>query len=395
MTLVPALGVLLAGAWLWSGTLFWFGTLGPWEQVTESGRALFEAAAPIAGEHAELNAALERHRETLSASAVLARRWAYVGDRLVHQLPLVLVVTGAVLSGLALLVSRRLARGLARPIAEVAEWTERLGREEPIPSPAPSEARDTAEVQALRAAVRRAAEELRAARERALEAERVRTWGEMARRVAHEMKNPLTPLRLAVHRLTDDGGAPAEALAVIREETERLEELARQFSWLGRPPEGVPSLIDLRDLLERLLATDVPPGIDATLESEPDVPEVEAQYDALLRAFRNIVRNAVEALEDSAGPRRLTVTLALADGASGWVEIRFADTGPGLPAGLGDRIFEPDCTTKWRGTGLGLAVVRHSVTANGGRIQARNRPGGGAEFVIRLPVAKATQPAGR
>ena len=395
MTLVPAFGVLLVSAWLWSGTLLWFGTLGPWDQVAESGRALFEAAAPVAGDHPELAAAVARHRETLSASAVLARRWAYVGERLVSQLPLVLIASAIVLGGLALVVSRRLARGLARPIAEVAQWTERLGRDEPIPPPAPAEARDTVEVQALRGAVRQAAAEIAAARDRALVAERVRVWGEMARRVAHEMKNPLTPLRLAVHRLAVDGEAPEESLAVIREETARLEELARQFSWLGRPPDGVPSPIDLRELLERLLATDVPPGIEATLDAEPGLPEVEAHYEALVRAFRNIVQNAVEALHGAAGPRRIAVTLARCDQPAGWIEIRFADTGPGLPPELGDRIFEPDCTTKWRGTGLGLAVVRHSVTATGGRIRARNRPDGGAEFVIHLPGADLARPAGR
>lgn len=383
LTVMPALLVLLVSAWLWSGALAWFGTLGPWEQLTESGRVLFDAAGPHAAEDSALAAAVAGHREALSSSAVLARRWAFVGERLASQLPTIVLAFAVVLSGVALLVSRRLARGLARPIEEVAAWTAMLAREEPIP---PAEARDTVEVRALRAAVRDASAELAAARVRALEAERVRVWGEMARRVAHEMKNPLTPLRLAVHRLESDGTAAAEALAVVKEETARLEELARQFSWLGRPPEGVPSAVDLRELLERLLATDVPPGFDASLEAAADVPPVEAHYEALVRAFRNILRNAVEALEEVEGPRRIRVSVARAR-EPGMVEIRFADSGPGLPPELGDRIFEPDCTTKWRGTGLGLAVVRHSVTATGGRITAGNRPEGGAEFVILLPEA--------
>src|SRR5690606_37656252 len=111
-----------------------------------------------------------------------------------------------VIAGLALAASRRVARGLARPIGELAEWAGRLAREEPLPEPSVNEAREVAEVRALRAAFRRAESELADARRRALSAERVRIWGEMARRVAHEMKNPLTPLRLAAHRLARSQG---------------------------------------------------------------------------------------------------------------------------------------------------------------------------------------------
>src|SRR5690606_11201349 len=112
-----------------------------------------------------------------------------------------------------------------------------------------------------------ASQQIAEGRARALEAERMRAWGEMARRVAHEMKNPLTPLRLAAHRLRQaDGGAPDDVVAVIEEETARLEELAKSFAVLGRPSAGPPSEVDLEELLRTLLETDVPDGIERRLD---------------------------------------------------------------------------------------------------------------------------------
>lgn len=395
LALVPAM-VLLAGVvWLWSDALDRIGTLGPWAQVAQSGRALIEAAEAVAGSDPALAEAVEAHRRELSASLTLARRWEYVGGRIARGLPFVGLGLAGVLALVALGASRRLARELARPIGELVGWTERLAREEALPPETAAEARDMPEVRALRSAMRRAASELAEARRRALEAERLRVWGEMARRVAHEMKNSLTPLRLAAHRLGPlraDGGEPGESVEVIEEEIARLEELAKQFSLLGRPPEGPRSPVDLRELWSGLMATDVPPGIETELSADPALPLVNAHYDALLRAFRNLLRNAVEALAGLDRPGRIEVRLALAGGGAEGeelVEVVVSDNGRGLPEGVGDRIFEPDFTTRSNGTGLGLALVRQAVTAHGGTVFARQRPGGGAEFVVRLPAGDA------
>ncbi len=395
LALTPALVLVLTGVWLWAGSRDWVGTLGPWDRVAESGRAVFDAAAAVAETDSVLAAALERHREELSASLRLARRWAFLERRVAAMVPGLALGLALVVGGLALVVSRRVARGLARPIGELVDWAGRLGREEPLPAPSPRESREVVEVRALRAAFRRAAGELADARRRALEAERVRVWGEMARRVAHEMKNPLTPLRLAAHRLARSQGQASdweEPVAVIIEETERLEELAQQFAALGRPPAGPTSPIDVRELVAGLLATDVPPGVVATLDADDELPLVDGHYDALLRAFRNLIRNAVEAMSGSDRPRRIDVAVRAADGQ---LVVSIGDAGPGLPEGAGDRIFEPDFTTKSRGTGLGLALVRQAVAAHGGEVVARSRPEGGAEFMVRLPTGAAAGAAAR
>jgi two-component system, NtrC family, nitrogen regulation sensor histidine kinase NtrY len=416
LSVVPILILLGAGYLITSRSLQWVGTLGPWDSVAESGRTLFDAAESAARSDSALAAAIDAHRRELSNSLVLARRWNFIGERVAALLPYATFTVTVLLVVLALWVGRRLSVQLTRPIRELAGWAALMAADEPLPAPQPRERGEVRELRALRKALRKASTQIRAARARALETERVRAWGEMARRVAHEMKNPLTPLRLAAHRLAahpDARSALREPLEVIGEETERLEELARQFAVLGRPSAGPASAIDLHELLERLLESDVPPHIATRLDVAPDVPMITAHYDAVQRALRNLVRNAVEAVEaveavdGAARPGTDTtagsadfveygervergerdgeiVVTVVRDDAS--VSITIADTGCGIPALHIDRLFEPDFTLKAGGTGLGLAVVRQAVAAHGGTVAARQREGGGAEFTIALPL---------
>jgi signal transduction histidine kinase len=394
LTLVPALILLVAGGWAVATSLGFAGALGPWEEVAETGRRVVELAEPEADP--ALADALAVHRAQLSASLTQARRWAFLGDRFLSALPWLVLGVGLALVALAAAASRKLARELARPIHGLVVLADRLGRGEPLPAPAAGSVR---EVRALDTALREAAGKLAEAQRRAVAAERLRVWGEMARRVAHEMKNPLTPLRLAAHRLArgsggpaGDGAALAEVAEVIDQEVRRLEELAAQFSALGRPPEGPATPVDLGDLVAGLVDTDLPPGITAAVRVPGDLPPIMGHYDSLVRAFRNLVRNAVEAL-DGVPDAGLEVTAHLVDRSDGqWVEVRLRDNGPGLPADREDRIFEPDFTTKTRGTGLGLALVRQAVEADGGTISASNHDGG-AEFRVRLPLPTSTASA--
>ena len=385
LTLLPALILLAVGGWAVATSLDIAGALGPWEEVAGSGREVVELAEPVAG--SPLDSALVRHRQALSGSLTQARRWAFLEDRFLDVLPFIVAMVALLLLALAWAASRKMARQLARPIRDLVEVAEALGREEPLPPPI---RRTVREVRVLDNTLRHSAEQLAVARGRALSAERLRVWGEMARRVAHEMKNPLTPLRLAAHRLArKDDPTVAEAAEVIAQEVARLEELAGQFAALGRPSEGPPTEIDVAEMLQSLLATDIDPDIEVRLQAEPGLPPILGHYDALVRAFRNVVRNAVEAMAD-APVRRLDVSISLdrpaePEAASGWLEVRIADTGSGLPPDSAERIFEPDFTTKKRGTGLGLALVRQAIETHGGRIAASPR-GVGTELVIRLPT---------
>jgi two-component system nitrogen regulation sensor histidine kinase NtrY len=393
LTLVPTFTLLAIGYTVGARSLEWVGTFGqaPWDRAAESGRALIDAAGPAAVSDTALANALDRHGRELSSSVVLARRWSFLGDRLRDSLPLILITLAVLLTALALWVGRRLSVQLARPIKELAGWAELLPGGQTLPAHSQEEAGEVREVRALREAMRLASVRIQEARARDLEAQRVRAWGEMARRVAHEMKNPLTPLRLAAHRLArhpDAHGSLREPLEVIDEETTRLEELARQFAVLGRPSAGPASDVDLRELMERLLESDVPPRIATRLQVASDVPLVHAHYDALQRAFRNLVRNAVEAIDearetDTAVASEIDVSIAREDA---FVRVIIRDTGCGIPPDRVDRLFEPDFTLKAGGTGLGLAVVRQAVAAHAGRVSARPRSNGGAEFTVLLPI---------
>ncbi len=393
LALLPPLAVLGGAFAAGAGWFEWIGTLGPWERVAESGRDLLDATAVHAGSDSTLAAAAARHEQQLSQSLIQANRWAFLGARLAAVLSIVALGIGLVLATVALLAARRLARELARPIQELVAWSELMAHGKPLPEPASAERGDVEEVGALRFAMRRASSQIAEARDRALEGARVRAWGEMARRVAHEMKNPLTPLRLAAHRLQRSGTEPEavrEVAEVLAEETARLDEMARQFAALGRPPEGPPSEVDLRELIERLLETDVPPRLQRSVTVGPGTCVIEAHYDAVLRAFRNLLRNAVESV-DGNGSGRIDVRIEPAGEAG--VVVAIADNGVGFPPGLAERIFEPDFTLKAGGTGLGLAVVRQVVAAHGGEVRARSRPDGGAEFLVQLPPVPAASEA--
>jgi signal transduction histidine kinase len=231
--------------------------------------------------------------------------------------------------------------------------------------------------------MRSMATELAASRARALEEERARAWVAMARGVAHELKNALTPLRLAVRTLdrqTQGLASARESLEVVSAESLRLEELARSFAQFGHLPEGPTSEIDLSELLDYLLRTHLPPGVDFRLRAPVDLPRLHGHHDALARAFANLLLNAAEAMSGTGG----TVTVKLSTQGDA-VEVRVLDTGPGIPEEYLDRIWAPDFTTRSRGTGLGLALVRQTIHAHGGGIWARNRPEGGAEFRVLLP----------
>ena len=388
ITLVPSLTVLAIASWVGSQATRFVGTSGTWTGVAESGRDLITRAEQNHPDDPELRAAAQKHRDQLSTSLTQAARYEFVGRRIRASVPLFFLALALVVAGIAVFAARRMSRTVSRPIRDLVNWSNLLAREEALPAPVPREAREVKEIQALRRALRHASSEISTARARALEAERTRSWGEMARRVAHEMKNPLTPLRLAAHRL--DGMAQqqselAEPIAVIEEETARLEQLAARFAMLGRPAEGPRAPVDLADLLERLLATDVPGAVETSLDVRVDNAFVLADYNALIHVFRNLVRNAVEAMAGTSDHALLQITVFAEPRELDWLRISVADNGRGLGDTAVDRIFEPDFTSKPGGTGLGLAVARQTVRAHGGDISAHKRRNGGAEFVVRLP----------
>ena len=349
------------------------------DELGASGRVLIETLDTTRMTAGERRALAEHTRELNSALSRIQRaeassRFYYTG------LTVVILVLGGLVLYASLRLGGHLSRQLSRPIDDLVRWTSLIGQGEPLP--AEEAGRGAPEFAALRSALRRMADELEAGQARELEAERLRTFREVARRVAHEMKNPLTPIRLAVAQLgRASGEGQREALEVLRAESARLEQLAEEFTELGRLPQGPPAEVDLGELATELAQHSVPPGVTCRLDISPRTPRVVGYYDPLRRALSNVLRNAVEAMGGHGA-----IDLEVRPEAGSGVVVAVRDHGPGIAPDLRDRIFEPYFTSRPEGTGLGLTLVRQTLEAHGGSISVSDTPGGGATFELRLPA---------
>jgi len=337
--------------------------------------------------------ALDEHVKAINLALIRSESGFHYARLRAIALAIGIALLGVFLLTAAVYLARSIARGLSRPTDELVGWMERIRRYEPLPTEGEGGAPEFA---VLRSALRDTAAALQQGRAAELESERLRTFREVARRVAHEMKNPLTPIRFAVGELEKTVGRPGdpvdrpeahEALEVLRIETARLEALAREFANLGRLPEGPAAEVDLGELLAELLRTSVPSTMQPMLRVDAAAPRVVGHYDPLHRAFSNLIRNAVEASRETGS---LEVTVGIEEELEGGVEgvrVTISDHGPGVPAEDWARIFEPYVTIKAGGTGLGLALVKQAIEFHRGTIEGRETPGGGATFIVRLPIS--------
>lgn len=350
------------------------------ERVATTARSLLEGVDTL---HLTVRerALLRHHLDQVSSSVSLARRAETFLRYYTAGFAVVILLLGAAVLYAAVNLAGHLSRQLSRPIDELVGWTSLIRHHEPLPAGAPS--RGAPEFESLRQALRDLAAALAAARERELEAERLRAFREVARRVAHEIKNPLTSMRIAVDQMKrTDGmteGRQAVAMEVMVAETDRLERLAKEFSEFGRLPEGPQSEVDLVELLEELGRTGVPDGVAVRVTANGGPRTILGHYEPLRRAFANLYRNAAEAMNGSGA---IDVTVS-GDGSG--LAISIADHGPGIAPELRQRVFEPYFTTKDDGTGLGLALVRVTLETHRGTISVTETPGGGATFVIVFP----------
>lgn len=347
------------------------------EQVAESGRDLVETLDTTRLSSGE-QAVLSRHITNLNDALSRVQQASTYTRIYSGALTLVLLAFGAILIYASVRLGGHLSRQMSRPMEELIGWTGNIRRHESLPPDRPQ--RGAPEFAALRIALREMAANIEQGRARELEAERLRAFQEVARRVAHEMKNPLTPIRFALVQLRRQSAPEqSEMIEVISAEAGRLEHMAREFTELGRLPEGPPAEVDLRELVDELTRTSIPETVTARCSASGSRFTIVGHYDPLRRALGNIFRNAVEAMGGSG-----TLDLRVTERESG-IEVTVADRGPGVPADRKSRIFDPYFTSKADGTGLGLTLVRQTVEAHGGTITVGDTPGGGATFRILLP----------
>ena len=303
------------------------------------------------------------------------------------------VASGGIL--LAILCSLWIAARVSRPIEQLAGAAERVAAGD---WETHVNARGRDEIGVLGRSFNHMTSQLVSQRERLVQTERVAAWRELARRLAHELKNPLFPLQLTVENLVRARELPAaefdevfrESTATLGMEIANLKTIIGRFSDFSKMPKPQLERIDARDAVERVrslyeTAAAAPGNESATISfkvvllSEPLL--IDADSELLHRALSNLVLNAMDAM-----PGGGTLTLS-AKAHGDKIEIRIADTGTGMTPEECARLFTPYYTTKEHGTGLGLAIVQSVVSDHAGTIAVESPPGGGTAFIITLPRA--------
>ena len=285
-----------------------------------------------------------------------------------------------------------LARRTTRRVSDLVGAVRRLAAGDLAVQVDPGRADD--EVAGLARAFNAMVREVRESRDRIVYLEKISGWQEVARRLAHEIKNPLTPMKLAFQQLearwARSPGEPAfgrllaDAGEIVREEVGTLQRLVDEFSAFAKLPDVRPEPADLGDFVDEFVRTSPQLAEEADLEVVRAGGPCPVALDRALmrRVLANLCANAAEA----AHPARARIHLGVARTRDRAV-LTVGDEGPGVERELRTRIFDPYFTTKkGTGTGLGLAIVKKIVLQHGGEIQAGERPGGGATFTVALPL---------
>jgi PAS domain S-box-containing protein len=228
-----------------------------------------------------------------------------------------------------------------------------------------------------------------------LQAQRAAAWAEVARRLAHEIKNPLTPIQLSAERLQSklSGKLAASEADMLNRSTQTivtqvaaLKRMVDAFSQYARTPEPSMRQLDLNTVVREVLTLYESMGSRIRLELGQDLPSVVGDAAQLRQVIHNLLQNAQDALSGVAEPSIVVATQA----ADAGVRLSVTDNGAGFPEQLMARIFEPYVTTKPGGTGLGLVIVKKIIEEHGGKVSIANLPGGGARVTAYLPVTGAT-----
>ncbi len=250
-----------------------------------------------------------------------------------------------------------------------------------------------------------AKQEREAAQASMIAAQRAAAWSEVARRLAHEIKNPLTPIQLSAERLqmklagkldSADSAMLERATRTIVDQVEAMKNMVNDFRDYARLPPAVPAPLDLNSLVLEVLELYQEGTVKVNATLDPLLPQIQADANQLRQVLHNLIKNAAEALMEKVGgggtapadTSTLCITVTTRLSRHG-VQLAVSDNGPGFPAQILTHAFEPYVTTKPKGTGLGLAIVQKIIVDHGGTITLINRPaeqGGGAEVSVQLPL---------
>jgi signal transduction histidine kinase len=302
-----------------------------------------------------------------------------------------ILLSGAIALLLSVAVAVLVARGLSRPIAELAQQTREVVRG----NPHPVRGRGGRELTLLAKSFNQTINELSSMRRRLARTERIAARREVARQVAHEIKNPLAPIRAAVETLRRlrARGSPEfdayfdEATKTVLDEVHRIKNIVSEFTKFARMPPPRFERIELGELAASVVGwRDAPPGESGPRVELVDEAEVAimADHDQMVQMLTNLVDNGIEAASPVRDDPEVVVTISRVSEREVRIEVR--DNGPGIDPSVRNRLFEPYVSTKAEGTGLGLAIVQTIVHEHGADISCRDSEEGGAVFEVVLPI---------
>jgi nitrogen fixation/metabolism regulation signal transduction histidine kinase len=369
--------VSLASAAVFSGSLLYLArsTMNLWEsRKVERGIEIAVAGARDPAEQAEAIQAFRAYRQLQAVKGLIEQRIIIAG----LGFGLAVFLFSFAVSSIAL-------TRITRPLKELTQAINQAGAGD---LDVKVNAHAQSEVGSVASAFNAMTERVRRSRENLRQAERLAAWRDVARLLSHELRNPLTPIRLSIERLQQRTRSPdlpelvQKSSGTILEEISALERIVGEFSDFARMPAPKLRQANLNQLVADVLRQYAPAGGGAELEIRLDQAGDHWSFDPDLmrRAIANLVKNSVEALADR--PGRISVASRY-EGRC--LRITFADNGPGIPAEIRARLFEPYVTTKAKGTGLGLAFVRQVIAGHRGSVALASESGIGTTIVITIP----------
>lgn len=327
-------------------------------------------------------------KEDLSRAAAMYNSLALIKEEVVRGQIIWALASAAILllAAIAIFVARTLSRQISEPIEQLSTAMSRAATGD-LTFQATIVARD--EIATLVDSFNKMLRDLRDSREKLLASERLAAWREVARQVSHEIKNPLTPIHLALHRLRTrfekvdaDPQVVKESFQSIEDELAVLGRLAEEFSTFARLPEPQREPTDLNELirLTARLHENIPQRLTIHTTLHPELPSKMLDRDQMRRVLTNLLKNAAEA-----APEPGTCVVHLRTGVVGdRVVLEVSDNGPGLSPERLEKIFQPNFTTKREGAGLGLAMVKRIIEQHGGSIEVDSVVRKGTTFRIVL-----------
>ncbi|MBD3182891.1 HAMP domain-containing protein [Candidatus Poribacteria bacterium] len=296
---------------------------------------------------------------------------------------LIIAIGGLILAAL-------LARSVTKPILSLVEATREIGKGN-LDYKVKVKGKD--EIADLVNSFNSMVSQLKSTRERLVVVERLAAWRDIARRIAHEIKNPLTPIQLSMYRLRKNLGSDRyneifdQAYNSITNEVENLKNMVTEFSQFARMPKPRTNLASPREIVQDSidLYTGLPENIKLNLDISDNLPQIMADKDQIRQVLHNLIGNAVDAMDDGG---ELSVRLYKDNDE---VIIKVADTGCGMSEEVRQKMFTPYFTTKETGTGLGMAITAQIIEEHGGSISIESEEGKGTEVILRFKPGTETE----